>query len=244
MAVRKDLFGKELQEIVALAFSIQGWSVAITFAVMAFSFECFASTAQCDEWFRRAKIKESGQRCVLRCASLKTDMGTFDCADDCDRLCGVSLDLSAPASLNQFAYYFGLTADELGLVAMYPQEALVVYKQKDIAQGFISKHFKVDRPDSESDAIRHFTWAALLTKELGPELAQKFLDAHEAGLPASDQGRAMDLANNRAGILAAELLKRRTQCTLEGIESEAMKALTTKKLVVLKPGNIPRRRLK
>lgn len=167
-------------------------------------------------------------------------MGTFDCPNECERLCGVDTASNEPPSINQFAYYFGLTADELELVAKYPQQSLVVYKQKDIAQELIAKHFKVDKPDSESDAVRHFVWAALLTKELGSETAKKYLDAHEAGLPTSDQGRAMDLANNHAGILATESLKKRNQCTLEEIEREALKALNSKKLVVLKPGNAPR----
>lgn len=205
-----------------------------------FSFHDLVSASECDEWFRKAKIRETGQKCVLRCATLKVDMGTFDCPNDCDRLCGVDSKSNEPASINQFAYYFGLTTDELGLVAKYPQESLIVYKQKDVAQGLVAKHFRVDRPDSESDAVRHFTWAALLAKELGPEMAKKYLDAHEAGLSTSDEGRAMDLANNHAGVLAAESLKKRNLCTLEEIERDAMKALKAKKLVILKPGNAPR----
>lgn len=193
--------------------------------------------SECDIWFKRAKIKETGAKCLLKCATVGTDLGAFNCPNECDRLCGIKSGQETNASLNQFAYYFGLTADELALVAKYPNESLTVYKQKEIAQSVVAKHFRVDRPDSESDAIRHFVWAALISKELGPEMAKQYLDAHEAGLPASDPGRAMDLANNQSGILAAEALKKQGKCTEETIEKEGIHLLKSGKLVVLKPGN-------
>lgn len=158
------------------------------FFIVILFFSNFSMASKCDSWFFQAKIKETGPKCVLKCATLKADMGTFDCPNSCDRLCRMAPKEKKTDSINQFAYYFGLTANELTLVTKYPNESLIVYKQKDIAQGIVAKYFKVDRPDSESDAIRHYTWAALLTKELGPEIAKKYLDAHEAGLPASDPG--------------------------------------------------------
>lgn len=47
--------------------------------------------------------------------------------------------------------------------------------------------------DDESDAFRHFVWAALLTKELGKARAKEFLDAHETDPDQPHIERQMDL---------------------------------------------------
>lgn len=72
---------------------------------------------------------------------------------------------------------------------------------------------------------------------MGFETAKLYLDAHEAGLLSTDAGKAMDLANNQAGILAAETLKRTGKISAASIEEEAIKQLKAEKLIVLKPGN-------
>ncbi len=51
-------------------------------------------------------------------------------------------------------------------------------------------------------------WAGLLTKELGPEMAKIFLDAHEENPLQTKEEKSMDLANNRGVILVAEKLKK------------------------------------
>lgn len=106
-----------------------------TFAIVAlivFSQSAHSQKAICEKWFLKQKIRTSGQKCVHECAASLTDMGTFQCPELCETLCGV--DESAPTSLNQFAYYLGLTADELALVAKYPEKSVTVYEQKNIAQ--------------------------------------------------------------------------------------------------------------
>lgn len=49
----------------------------------------------------------------------------------------------------------------------------------------------------------------------------------------------MDLANNRAGLLAAEELKKTGKLNLEEIEKAAMRELRGRSLVVLHPKGIP-----
>ncbi len=53
--------------------------------------------------------------------------------------------------------------------------------------------------------------------------------------------KAMDLANNRAGLLEAQRLQQQKQLDLEHIEQAALEHLKYKKLIILKPsgGKIP-----
>ena len=134
--------------------------------------------------------------------------------------------------LAKVAYYPGLTAKEKELISRHPKEAVLVFLQKQKAESMSYKYFGRDAEDDESDAFRHFVWAALLYKEIGSDLAKDFLDAHEAGQTGSSKG-AMDLANNRAGLLIAEKLVREKRLTQKEIEEEGIKALRDQTLSVL-----------
>lgn len=57
--------------------------------------------------------------------------------------------------------------------------------------------FRSDDSD-ESDAFRHATWSALLTRDIGEQLAEKFITNHET-LPHSEPTTKMDLHNNKIG---------------------------------------------
>ena len=102
--------------------------------------------------------------------------------------------------LGKVAYYPGLTPEERKLISKYPAEALKAFLAKQKAESATTKRFKRDDESDESDAFRHFVWAGLLAKELGPEMAKKFLDAHESNQGIDNAEKAMDLANNRALI--------------------------------------------
>jgi hypothetical protein len=78
-----------------------------------------------------------------------------------------------------------------------------------------------------------------MREELSAEMAKKFLDAHESNEPDSDPGKAMDLANNRAGLLAAESLLKAGKLNQEEIEKAALNELRNKTLIVLKPKGGP-----
>lgn len=134
----------------------------------------------------------------------------------------------------------GLTAEERKLIEQYPKEAIKVFLQKNKAELATKKVFGRDDQGDESDAFRHFVWAGYLVKELGPDLAKKFLDAHEATENTDDPDRAMDLANNRAGLLVAERLSREKKLTDVEIGKEAINALKGKTLSILNPKGGPK----
>lgn len=54
-----------------------------------------------------------------------------------------------------------------------------------------------------ADAFRHALWSFLMTRELGPEMAKRFGDAHEISKPNPDDERLMDLYNNHMGRVLA-----------------------------------------
>jgi len=137
--------------------------------------------------------------------------------------------------LGRFLYYPGLTAEERKLINARPQEAFTVFNQKEKAESATVRVFGRDAQNDESDAFRHFVWAGLLAKELGPDLAKQFLDAHEGAGRSNDPNRAMDLANNRAGLLAAEKLRKEGNLTESRLEKEALESIKNRTLVVLEP---------
>ncbi|MFM8316473.1 MAG: DUF6973 domain-containing protein, partial [Deltaproteobacteria bacterium] len=157
------------------------------------------SSAQdiCLSWFTKAKLKSDPQ-CLIKCSALITDLSTFRCPERCTEFC--AKDSLVDRLLGKAAYYPGLTAEERKLISQYPKEALKVFLAKQKAETLTAKRFKRDAEGDESDAFRHFVWAGLLAKELGSDRAKVFLDAHEAGQSEDSAERAMDLANNRAGL--------------------------------------------
>ena len=59
--------------------------------------------------------------------------------------------------------------------------------------------------DNASDAFRHALWNYKMAKELGPDTATRYADAHEITVPNDDGERLMDLYNNEvARRLAAD----------------------------------------
>jgi hypothetical protein len=80
----------------------------------------------------------------------------------------------------------------------------------------------------------------LLSKELGSDLAKKFLDAHEAGPNNGEEERAMDLANNREGLLTADRLRKNSQLSEDNLIKEAKLSLDQKRLIVLRKKGGPK----
>ena len=197
-----------------------------------------AISSECDDWFRDSKISPSDKDCLLKCTSLGTSMGTFYCPKECRSLCNTSLQEKI---LFKYAYYPGLTDQEKALVSKYPEDATKAFQQMIIAEKRTGIYFPKGLINDESDAFRHFTWACLLTKEVGVNQAQKFLDAHEANTRQTQEAKAMDLANNRAGLLEANRLLEQKQLDLKHIEQSALEHLKYKKLIVLEPsgGKLP-----
>ena len=196
------------------------------------------NSSECDDWFKNSKISPTDKDCLIKCTSLETNMSTFYCTKECRDLCNTNI---KEKILFKYAYYPGLTDQEKAMVAKYPENSIKVFQQMLLAEKRTGKYFPKGLIDDESDAFRHFTWACLLAKELGVDQAQKFLDAHEANARLTQEAKAMDLANNRAGLLEAQRLQQQKQLDLEHIEQAALEHLKYKKLIILKPsgGKIP-----
>lgn len=130
--------------------------------------------------------------------------------------------------MKSLIFYPGLTNTEKELISRNPSEALKVFRQKQTAESSADKYFPDGKFNDESDAYRHYVWACLLVKELGSQRAQVYLDAHENNPRQPEVERAMDLANNRGGILGAQRLQSERQLDLTDIERAAIRALREK----------------
>lgn len=188
---------------------------------------------ECLTWFNRAKIASHSKDCELKCGALMTDMRTFMCPDQCDLLCKAT---ESDSIIGKLVYYPGLTPAEKRLAEKVPSDALIVFIQKTRAELSTGRNFPAQGLNDESDAFRHFIWAALLTKELGQSKAKEFLEAHETDPDQPDNEREMDLHNNNRGQAAAEKLMKEKLWDLKKLESTGLNELRSKELKVLKPG--------
>ena len=131
---------------------------------------CYTTT--CNNWFNSLKLIPS-PKCLFKCLSAPTGMATFNCTKKCPEFCKEK-NTNDPNSIYRLAYYSGLTIEELKLIKKYPEKAYLVYKQKKITEKLSKKYFKRIDVNDESDAFRHFVWAALLVKEIEPDLAEVY----------------------------------------------------------------------
>jgi hypothetical protein len=168
--------------------------VWILFASL-FSLSTFASEPDrvCVDWFNNAKMATGTKGCEPKCAILTTEMGTFMCPDQCDKLCKPKEKTSLPS---KYVFYPGLTQAEKELVVKNPNQAFLVFKQKGLAEDSADRNFPNQNLNDESDAFRHFIWAGLLTKALGREKAKEYLDAHETDPDQPKIEKHMDSFNN------------------------------------------------
>lgn len=101
---------------------------------------------------------------------------------------------------------YGLTNDELPLAKRSPTDTSLAYLKSWKAESACGRIYKVSDTNDESDACRHFLWAALLMESLGREKSEDILNAHENNPQQPEDEKSMDLANNRRGISVAERL--------------------------------------
>lgn len=185
--------------------------------------------ANCGQWFQDGKLKK-GKDCLIKCASLPVDMGTFDCPNSCDDFCGSAAKERFLFQLSDL--YPGLTAAEKALVSQHPRQMLKAYQLAQKAEELCLKEFPRSDTNDESDACRHFVWAVFLSKELGTELSQKILDAHEQEPTQPEEEKAMDLANNQRGVSFAN--SRAGALTDRMILDEFRKLQSEGKLIILR----------
>ncbi len=137
------------------------------------------------------------------------------------------------------ASLFGENAAEKRLMKRYPRQAEIALGLKFTVDKMTADKFGRNAKKDESDGYRHFVGAILLTNVFGPALAEKFLNAHETGPGNTHAERQMDLANNKKGIEAAELLKGDGPITPDRASALAMQYLREGKIVVLEPKGLP-----
>ncbi len=190
------------------------------------------ASANCEAWFNALDIKLNQKNCLSLCTSAQVDMSTFSCPSQCDILCKVAKNNSKSVLGSA---YPGLNESEKKLVANYPIEALKAAKSKFEAEALADQTTREGSIDGENDAARHFFWAALLSREIGVELATEFLDAHEKDPNQKADSRAMDLANNREGLLAYGRLSKKNNFTETQLVDEFKKRFNEKSLSILKP---------
>ncbi len=196
-----------------------------------------ATDPECEKWFSKSGIRPGSIDCIVKCTSASVGMDVFHCPSQCNDLCKTALPRYA---LDQLTYPKGLTEADKNLISKFPKDALKVFESKFVAERAVARFFGDNWRNDESDAFRHFTWAALITEALGAEKARLFLNAHEQVPNQATSEKEMDQSNNDSGIKAAEILRGEGKLTQEEIEKSALKALREKRLKVLSPrGNTP-----
>ena len=108
------------------------------------------------------------------------------------------------------------TEAEIELVAAHPARAPRLLRLSQQAEAAAATLLARD-PRFPDDAYRHVYWSWMLTREFGPEFAERVTDAHEEGATYEfgEAQRRMDLQNNfvgrvyaSAGVPASELAAR------------------------------------
>ena len=177
----------------------QLWLLTL-FTVSSF-FSFYARADTCADWFKNAKLK-AGDDCLLECVSVETDMDTFHCPDLCGRLCSESI--PKQILFNTSGMYASLTKAERALSVKYPKEAIQAYLLSHKAEKICYSLFNKNNTNDVSDACRHFMWSALLYEKFGHKFSSIVLDTHEADPKQPKRERAMDMSNNRLGLVTAE----------------------------------------
>ena len=193
-----------------------------------------AAGGECQTWFQNTGLKKD-KDCLIECVSARTDMGTFHCSEQCARLCKISTKERTVFNLSHF--YPGLTKAERALSSKHSKKMLLAYKLTQKSEKLCSTLFKVSDTNDASDACRHFVWAALLYKTFRIDFSQKILDAHEQDNKQPVEEKAMDLANNRLGLITAEELLRKNKLNESTVLKSFQKNLKSGNLVVLKEIN-------
>lgn len=187
-----------------------------------------AIPTECTELFSNHKVRDK-DNCTLACETLKIDMGTFYCAQYCTNYCS-GIDLGFRLS----DLYPGLTEAEKKFVDSNPKKAAQAYLLSWKAEKLCHRIYLKSDTNDESDACRHYVWAGLLNFELGQSDANQILDAHEQNPLEPETEKAMDLANNRRGIIVSSELQTKKTADEVILLDRFKSDLSNGKLIVLK----------
>jgi hypothetical protein len=211
-------------------------SGSILAIIMVFMASVRAEASLCEKWFAKTGLKPENTDCLSDCVVADVDMGTFSCTNQCATSCKKPIHKDFTFKVTEL---YGLTLPERALVAENPTEGWKVYSLSYKAEKLCGTRFSSNETNDASDACRHFVWAALLAHELNNEKANKYLDAHEDDAKQPEEERAMDLANNRLGVLIATELKTNKTFTEDNLLKQFDKVRASKRLVILNKGGEP-----
>ncbi len=130
--------------------------------------------------------------------------------------------------------YPGLTKAERALASKYPKKMLTGYRLTWKAEKLCLSLFKASGTNDASDACRHFVWAGLLYKNLGPLFSAKVVYAHEKDPNQTKKEKAMDEANNHLGFQVAEKLLTQNNFSESALIKSFQDKLKSGQVVVLK----------
>lgn len=199
--------------------------------ILLLSLQASPASKECLNWFKEWKLAKGEKGCELKCLTTPKNLVGAFC--DCKDLCKVV----KSESLSSYIFYPGLSKVEKELITKDPKAALKVFINKEIAERVADKHFPDGNFNDESDALRHFVWAGLLTIDLGEEKAKLYLDAHEQNPYQPNVEKEMDTKNNAAGIEAAIKLLGEKKATIKNLTLEGLRKLKSKSLIVIEPGH-------
>jgi hypothetical protein len=204
-------------------------SFLIIFVLSTLAFVCQANANTCQDWFDKITIKND---CESDCRTSKIDMSSYLCRNECEKFCKNQDDIIKKYDL---LIQYGLSKDEILLCNNNKILCVNAYKLSWKTENICLTLYNKSKINDESDACRHFTWALLLAQNLGSELAEKILTAHENNIDSTPEARAMDLSNNRLALLVFQQSK--NKLTELDILDLFQSNLKNNKLVVLTPDN-------
>ena len=122
----------------------------------------------------------------------------------------------------------------MALIGNNPKQTFAIAHAKKRASDLTEEYFLENRTKDESDAFRHFLWAALMAKNIAPDFSKAFTDSHESCVTANSE-QEMDYVNNGKGIEAFRALSReRGKVTENDLVAEALNQIEKGKLSILK----------
>jgi hypothetical protein len=197
-------------------------------ALLLIFFAALSPALACDDWFQNLKITDP-KKCESKCRTAQTDMATYLCPQQCDVLCK---SIGKPELEDTNLY--GLTDDEIKFCSTNKIICLKAYKLTWEAESLCKEIYAKSRLDDESDACRHYVWAFLLSKEFGVKNAETILDAHESTPSEPEDKKAMDLANNRLGLIKFSKFKP-SEINSKAIMNSFKENLKANKFIILNP---------
>lgn len=153
------------------------------------------------------------------------------CHNECASLCKKKQKIAdSPDSKN----FYGLTDDEIRFCEENKVACLKAYKSSWEAEKICLEIYPLSDVNDESDACRHYVWSILMARDIDEKNAETVLNAHENNSKEPKNQRAMDLANNRLGLLNFSK-NRKGFSTADEIKKSFLEELSKNKFIIIKP---------